>query len=806
MSFRVSSPSPSISTRNASTQPSASSSSRNPITLRLRKILGTNFTDQATTEALQTLSELYSGGGATHSALTGNPPREQDPRVKDDDEDDDDWSDLDSPKAPTTSQNDVSANDPPDAPNETASRARKNLQRDLETKLAQGSHHFLHAFEKVDQKLDELERLVNDMRACCEEAEGQLKATEESSRSLLDQAEGLRLERQEVETRKSIVLLFLDRFTLSDAEVEAITSRDVSLGSRFFNAMDKTERIRSDCRVLMAGEEGPTKAGMDIMSTTSSYLEQGYEKIHRWCAFEFRRVGREETTSLEVSPTMREAVRRLAQRPDLLSDALTLLSQSRQTTLLNLFLTALTRGGPSGLPRPIELHAHDPLRYIGDMLAWVHQGIAAEYEFLESLFGLGGTAHGRMVGEARTFGGSEEEGWVGELLDEVVGKLCVPLKVRVMQTVRSQERSITSYKIAGLLQYYTLTMQRTIGARSLLSQTLQEITSASYKSFFDSIEAQGRALLRIPLDPADPSLSPPPSILDHAQRLREILQVYESSLDGSARGEPGTTADIDRILDIMVDPMVAAVGAGAEEKARVRLGWDGAVFVLNCLCYLESVLEPFVFTHEKRDAVRGVIEERVVSLSDEHTETVLRESGLYDAIHTLETKDPATPLSRLPATSPAALPTTLATFASYLSLPTPLSPPRLASLPPALATRVNRTALKRLVRGYGRLVEGVRGESERGRWEGPGGSLVFGGWRPFGRVGVLEQVLGVEGGEDEDEEESEEDDDDDDDDEDEDEEEEEGEEGQGGEEEESDEEEGEDGEEEESEADASSSS
>ena len=66
------------------------------------------------------------------------------------------------------------------------------------------------------------------------------------------------------------------------------------------------------------------------------------------------------------------------------------------------------------------------------MLAWVHQGIAAEYEFLESLFGLGGTAHGRMVGEARTFGGSEEEGWVGELLDEVVGKLCVPLKVRTI--------------------------------------------------------------------------------------------------------------------------------------------------------------------------------------------------------------------------------------------------------------------------------------------------------------------------------------------------------------------------------------
>jgi len=27
------------------------------------------------------------------------------------------------------------------------------------------------------------------------------------------------------------------------------------------------------------------------------------------------------------------------------------------------FIDALTRGGPGGTPRPIEMHSHDPLRY-----------------------------------------------------------------------------------------------------------------------------------------------------------------------------------------------------------------------------------------------------------------------------------------------------------------------------------------------------------------------------------------------------------------------------------------------------------
>lgn len=45
----------------------------------------------------------------------------------------------------------------------------------------------------------------------------------------------------------------------------------------------------------------------------------------------------------------------------------------RHNALFRRFLSALTRGGPGGLPRPIEVHAHDPLRYVRDMLGWLHQ-------------------------------------------------------------------------------------------------------------------------------------------------------------------------------------------------------------------------------------------------------------------------------------------------------------------------------------------------------------------------------------------------------------------------------------------------
>ena len=77
-----------------------------------------------------------------------------------------------------------------------------------------------------------------------------------------------------------------------------------------------------------------------------------------------------------------------------------------------------------------------------------------------------------------------------------------------------------SYKIANLLQFYLMTMRRTIG-EALLSTSLKEyvfspqihcviccillttyysrITDMAYKSFYESIEAQSNALSRIPL-------------------------------------------------------------------------------------------------------------------------------------------------------------------------------------------------------------------------------------------------------------------------------------------------------------------
>ncbi|KAH9901432.1 oligomeric complex COG6 [Cubamyces lactineus] len=717
---------------------------QNPISLRLYKVLGANFDDDATREALDTLAELYAP--PSPSGVRGKEVKRDGDAEEDGDEEYERPTGL---VAPAGLEEGVAG--------DIAAKARKNLRRDVESKLAESSRQFLKAFGEVDKQLDTLQEHIGLMRVRCDEAQTQLHETNTACRSLLDRAGSLREERQGVAVKQSIISAFLSRFTLSQSERDAIASREVPVGSTFFAAMDKAARIQADCRVLLTAsltlpapsthtaegngdaedaEDRATKAGRDILAATAAQLEQAYDKIFRWCCFEFRQMGKD--ASLDVSPTMREAVKRLRERPELLMEALTHLSQTRQTTLLSAFMDALTRGGPGGLPRPIELHAHDPLRYVGDMLAWVHQAIAAEREFLESLFGVRDAR--RMVGAARSFGESEEESWVAELTDGAVRGLCGPLKVRVQQTVRSQESSITSYKIANLVQFYLGTMQKTIGRDALLSKTLEELTDLAYSVFYGAIEAQGRSLLHVTLDPDDTGVSPPLAILDHAQVLREMMIVYESSLLGDEQDEE-LQAGFRDILDKMVDPALEMTLTQAEEKKRQRPGWDKAVFVLNTLAYLQGVLEPFAFTTEKRGVVQGLMDAKVLQLIEEHYQDVLKDAGLADVAAACSPGGRNGPLSHAPAGEPAALQGALHRFSEWLSGQEVVQSRRLGLLTvQSVAARVHQAALERVAETYERICEEVK--KPENRYEA--GATLLGSERPFGQVRLLWQIFGLQ--------------------------------------------------------------
>lgn len=96
-------------------------------------------------------------------------------------------------------------------------------------------------------------------------AQSHLASTNAACKSLLDKAGGLQAQRTATRTRQTIITAFLTRYTLTDAETEAIVSREVPVGKRLFGAMDRAQKIREECHVLLgfgaSDDDEGTRAG-----------------------------------------------------------------------------------------------------------------------------------------------------------------------------------------------------------------------------------------------------------------------------------------------------------------------------------------------------------------------------------------------------------------------------------------------------------------------------------------------------------------------------------------------------------------
>jgi hypothetical protein len=261
-------------------------------------------------------------------------------------------------------------------------------------------------------------------------------------------------------------------------------------------------------------------------------------------------------------------------------------------------MSALAIGSATG--RAIETHAYDALRYIGgDMLAWVHQAIAAEREFVEALLAV--DAGLRKPGAVRPPAHAADE-WLGEIMDAAIAGLCGPLRSRVLQTVRAQESALSAYKVVCLLQFYALTAcmcspprsasecATMLLPRSALTLIIIRTTAASYEVFFNAIAAQGRALQRISLDKADISHCHRCSSRTH-RTCAQPLHCIPPRLTTTPRPIPAAEVAeraMERALDALFDPAARMCVHVAEEKDTARrrnipttavTGWD-----LPCSC------------------------------------------------------------------------------------------------------------------------------------------------------------------------------------------------------------------------------
>ncbi|KAI4145191.1 MAG: hypothetical protein L6R39_003908 [Caloplaca ligustica] len=534
---------------------------------------------------------------------------------------------------------------------------RRRLRWDLQKEVIDCNGSIVKEFGQVAEQLKRIGSTISTLNRCCEDMRRQVAAARQENAPVLEEASTLLAQRQDLEKKKKLLDAFNKHFILSDEELMVLGSTNEPIDEHFFSVLARIKRVYSDCTALLGSEN--QRLGLELMEQTSRHLNNGYQKLYRWIQKEFKTLDLENP---QINAFIRRSLRTLAERPALFESCLDSFSEAREHILTDGFYSALTGSSMSrdhdSMMKPIELHAHDALRYIGDMLAWTHSATVSEREALESLFIAEGDEMAKGVQAGR-----RSEPWSAEdgesfdarkALDDLVNRnmtgVARALKQRVEQAVQGQNDAVTVYRIVNLINFYRVTLAKLLGPESSMMTTLSGLEESAMHQF-GVLQSDHTATVQAELTHAQPDLSVPDVLDETLTELKALMKSYESSL------APATSrkAEFQPILSQTLRPLIDACETVAKDLDMPA----NNIFLLNCYLATKKTLQPFDFTH----AVIEQLNESIVSSTDklidyEHA-FFLHVSGLHPLLTALialtDSTEDLSKINTLPPFQPTAL-------------------------------------------------------------------------------------------------------------------------------------------------------
>lgn len=259
-------------------------------------------------------------------------------------------------------------------------------------------------------------------------------------------------------------------------------------------------------------QSGHQTLALDIMQRMTLLQEAGLERLYRWTQTQCRHIENE-----QLVPLLTKAMSKLQERPVLFKYILDEYCTSRRSIIVSSFIDALTLGrGHGSDSNPIEMHAHDPKRYVGDILAWLHQAIPVEKENLLTLL--------------KACDKSDMSEQISQALSNITEGLCHPLKSRIEHIVAVEAPSTVLYSVTTLIRFYRATLKPVI-YDSVLDVMFGDLLELSERSFVSRLQRETRMALGERAEPPGTDLVPAPSVSRLLSLLNEVLSVASIAED-----------------------------------------------------------------------------------------------------------------------------------------------------------------------------------------------------------------------------------------------------------------------------------
>ncbi|GES61042.1 conserved oligomeric Golgi complex subunit 6 [Aspergillus terreus] len=482
---------------------------------------------------------------------------------------------------------------------------RRQLRLDVQKEVVDSNAEIVRDFGKVAEQLKRIGTVISSLNQTCEEMKKHIVLAKQDTTPVLEEASSLMNQKREAETKQQLLDAFTKHFIVSEEDLIILTSAEEPIDERFFDLLARVKQVHRDCEVLLGGEN--QRLGLELMEKSSRNLNSAYQKLYKWIQKEFRSLNLEDP---RISSSIRRALRVLAERPSLFHSCLDFFAEARDYVLSDAFHYALTdavTGAGGDNVKPIEFSAHDPLRYIGDMLAWVHSTTVSEREALESLFVADGEelAKGIQAGlnsepwsrldedETVSFDGQKA---LSDLVNRDLTGVSRSLRQRVELVIQGHDDPVTCYKVANLLSFYRGTFSKLLGPRSNLADLLETLEKFTLRHFETLMRDQANTLSadHAALIPSD-DLSAPEFLQDALDVLTALMKTHEASFGADVPTDDGDNDSANRFTPVLraaLDPFLELAKSTADELPNPTAR---AIYLTNIHLTTRSTIAAYPF-------------------------------------------------------------------------------------------------------------------------------------------------------------------------------------------------------------------
>lgn len=499
------------------------------------------------------------------------------------------------------------------------SMSRKKFKGRIESELIRNQLNILKQYQPIVKQLKQIEVKLNKLNELSVQTNDKINKNFDFSNKLNLEIKDLNDNKRLIGLKKNLLISFKEKFTLNEYEEFVLNSGD--LNNEFFTTLARAERINENCSILLSLDN--PQLGLKIIAKSNQMINRSIDRI---MSYTNKTLGNMYSLSSKSRlATLHQCFKYLQNKLNYFNSIVNTFSESRLKVLVDEFNRQVQgdfevngQGRSSSISsdsRPIYMSAHDPVRFVGDLLAYVHSVSVNESETITSIFTMGDDND------------KEFENIIQDVTDKILQSLSRPIKARVEQIVSTETKLSTLVQIFNLVELYNIMFTKQLGKAGNIVETVKQLIKVCQGRIFMIISNRLATIKNKNLTKLDLNLDlqPPEWIIEF---YSDILPIVDQITTGTILNL--SPEENEKFLNLIVNEPIQVFNEHVDHNKVFSEKKDVLIIKSNFLDLILSKTIPVSLLSEKVLEVNEMIDKLTEEITQLELNNMLGQCGLYD--------------------------------------------------------------------------------------------------------------------------------------------------------------------------------